>query len=737
MTEQYWVGEFYVDLSRNQITQQAQSQSIPPKALAVLTCLAKRANTVVSQDEILSEVWPDTVVTPNTLQRSIAQLRKALGEGSHSYIKTHAKKGYSLEVEVNWQVQPPSQETLAAAPSPDNSSASETSNSEPTQSSNLGSSRLVTQPALITALILLIIVAVVSFYYPQTSPLSLQVTEFRALTATDNKEYNGIYSPDGNYVIFQRYSEDICRNNHILARDSASQREVQLTREMGAYGSQSLSPDGKTLTFIESNECDQPVTQRLCYNLMSIDFEKALQEPQTPTVLVECRNSRIARPLWLDNEHIALAQEFSNRLKLISYAVADSTTRVIYENDDSNIVHFDYSPQDDLIAVTSVQGDGQLYIEMLQPTGELVSRNEVSPIPGIEGNRYIYPNFTPYPGLLIFSTGRQLFTLSYDGEISNISLPQGTAMSTPIFHPTEERMLVIQGHYDSDIAKLSLSTAPLLTDSVSEQVTDSVSEQVTDSVSEQAIVEGEYDDIIDRSTQGEDSAQFQPNGNLIAFQSSRTGRAQVWVSDGQDSRQISSFPLDTYLNGMDWAQDGQSLLLNANQTLVQIALDGTMTAIHLDYPVEALLQWNSQDNRALAKVLIDGVVQLVEISLTSHEIEILSERKVSWAARTDDGRLIYTDQMERFWQSGALEDQLIDGLANQGSDQRFIIRDGLVYGINEDGQLWSYNLDTEVFTIIRQMPERIDYLDDVSETDVLVTVRVAAKKEVVELFYTD
>ena len=73
--------------------------------MAVLTYLAKNANRVVSHDELLSKVWPDAVVTPNTLQRSIAQLRKALGgDGQyHSYIKTHAKQGYSLECAVSWQ----------------------------------------------------------------------------------------------------------------------------------------------------------------------------------------------------------------------------------------------------------------------------------------------------------------------------------------------------------------------------------------------------------------------------------------------------------------------------------------------------------------------------------------------------------------------------------------------------------------------------------------------------------
>jgi len=104
MAIQYWLGDYHVDLSRNQITQKKQSQTIAPKALAVLTFLAENQGRVVSYDELLAKVWPNTIVTPNTLQRSVAQLRKVLEEGrkSHSYIKTHAKQGYSLDCDVRW-----------------------------------------------------------------------------------------------------------------------------------------------------------------------------------------------------------------------------------------------------------------------------------------------------------------------------------------------------------------------------------------------------------------------------------------------------------------------------------------------------------------------------------------------------------------------------------------------------------------------------------------------------------
>lgn len=86
LTKAYWVGKFLVDLSRNQISHNQDVQTLPPKALQVLTYLAQNSGRVVSHDELLNQVWANTVVTPNTLQRSIAQLRKAFGETSHNIV---------------------------------------------------------------------------------------------------------------------------------------------------------------------------------------------------------------------------------------------------------------------------------------------------------------------------------------------------------------------------------------------------------------------------------------------------------------------------------------------------------------------------------------------------------------------------------------------------------------------------------------------------------------------------
>jgi len=751
MAVKYWVGDFFVDLSRNQVTQKEQSKTIAPKALAVLTYLAENQGRVVSYDELFDKVWPDTVVTPNTLQRSIAQLRKVLGEDTQyqSYIKTHTKQGYSLECEVRWQDKidaelsveqelPLKADTAKPEIAQGNSSTSphiESTHTEnahiespQTEKSNIRNSdaakisrSALSRFTLFAGIIILAIIGVIYFTQPQ--PFKLSVGELRSLTATDNKEFGGLYSPDGEYIVFLRYSEKLCLESNIWAKHTKTQQEVQLTKNMSRYGTLSFSKDGKKLVFIETENCSQPTTQKQCYKLMTLDFEQALKTPQPPSLLMTCRNSRIAKPTWLNNNNIAFLQKLSNRWKLASYSITDNKSTVIYSLEDGNLIDYDYSVKDDLIALTSVHNDGQNYIETLKPDGQLLSSHQIEYPPEIAKLRFIYPNFTPSNEQLIFSTGRQLFGLSYQGKITNISLPLDAPMSSPIFHPNGKRMLVIKGNWDSDIATIPLS-------------------KIAKTQANQFITkeDGNYS-IIARSNLAEDNAQYQPDGELIAFKSDRSGEDQLWITDGNSPQQLTYFPIDSRIDGQDWAADGKSILVNVNNALNQVMLDSKQGSKQEFFPfehrIEQLFHWNSKDNTALITARIKGALTFGEFNLNNREFRVITDKKVNWALKSEDGRLIYTDHLDRFWQPGPAEDQLIESLEHQGSDKHFITKNNVIYGINEQFQLWSYNLNESTFEILGNTPSNLDYFTDMNQSDILLTIRISAKKEVAELTLND
>ncbi|MBQ4852018.1 winged helix-turn-helix domain-containing protein [Pseudoalteromonas sp. MMG012] len=724
MAEQYWIGDFFIDVSRNQITKSMQPQVIAPKALAVLTYLAENQGQVVSHDALLSAVWQDTIVSTNTLQRSIAQLRKALGDDGkgQAYIKTHAKQGYSLECEVKWHkdAQPTTWQVSNPSPIQDNHTDAalvnkspitdvecmHTVHDEPSEHSHdphpLSRLKRISLPLMLCIIMLM---TIGYFSYTAQQHPTLSFSELRALTATDNKESAGIYSPDGQYIVFHRYSQAYCVNN-IWAKNIETQQEFRLTKNVDTFGSHSFSHDGKTLAFIQTIDCSKPITQKKCYKLMSLDFHEAIKSAQSPRQMMECNNSEIRTPRWLNNNAIALLQKTSDRWKLINYSVSDNTTEVIYELTSGNIIYYDYSVADDLFAVTTVHEDGHYYIKILASDGHLISSHRIKKPPGIKSFRFITPNFSPLKEQLVFSTGKQLFTLSYDGEVRQVSLPLDEPMGTPIFHPNGERMLVIKGYYDSDIATKSLSP----------------------------IAQENDPSIIERSNVGEANAVQQPHGELIAYRSERSGEDQIWLTDGNHSRQLSRFPMDTYIYGIDWSADGQSLLVNANNTLVKVELNSEHHPYVFSFQVRQLFQWDSDAHKALALVRVKGIIEFAELNLTDSTMRILTDKPVYWAVKSDNGTLVYLDHMERFWRSGPIEDTIIDALNNQGSDTyRFVIQNNTLYGVNDDLQLWSYSLAENQFKHIGELPKTLDYLTDINQTQLFMTLRISAKKEVAEL----
>ena len=737
MAMQYRIGDFFVDLSRNQITRKEQYQTIAPKALAVLTYLAENQGKVVSYDELLSAVWPDIVVTPNTLQRSIAQLRKALGEDSkiQSYIKTHAKQGYSLECDVQWNI---ADELPAANKSnidvESNSTLESHLENDQEQKSNIEQvlnpqASIETKQAvnnsikksetsrallkLIFTIIVIIITAIGITTFTSDNTSQLTFNKLRSLTATDDKEFGAIYTPDEKYIIFNRYIGQLCTNN-IWAKNLKTQQEIKLTKTLGSYSGITLSDDGETLAFVETADCRKPSNEKKCYNLMSLDIGKALKNPQVPNLIMQCKNSRIYSPKWLDDDHIALFQKQSNRLKLINYSISENRSTDLYELESGNLIHFTYSSTEELIAVISIHDDGKHYIDMLNPNGDLLSSHNIKYPKEISKYKYIYPNFDPRNEQLIFSTGKQLFTLSYDGEINKLNFPFDDLMGAVRFHPNGKRLLLIKARYDSDIASIPYNE-PSRKEVISKTAQDL-----------------DYS-IIERSILGEEHALFQPNGSLIAFISERSGENQIWITGNSSLRQMTQFPVDSYIRGVNWSADGKSLLVNNNNELTQVFLDTTQRKFPLEFRIEQLFQWNSEQGTALLNMRINGTSKFAEVNLMSSEFKVIKNSSVKWALTSEDERLVYTDQLNRFWQPGPAEDQLIELLNGQNGLDRFIMKGNVVYSVNDKNKLWSYDLDTSLFEIIREMPENIDYLTDISETLLLLELRISAKKEVVEL----
>src|SRR5215469_2564381 len=76
--------------------------SVEPKAFRVLLFLVRNPHRLIGKDELLDAVWNDSAVTENSLTRSIALLRRLLGDDTREprYIATVPTVGYRFLCDV-------------------------------------------------------------------------------------------------------------------------------------------------------------------------------------------------------------------------------------------------------------------------------------------------------------------------------------------------------------------------------------------------------------------------------------------------------------------------------------------------------------------------------------------------------------------------------------------------------------------------------------------------------------
>ena len=68
-----------------------------PQTALVLAYLLANSGRVVGKDELLEAVWPNTVVTDNSLAQCIAEIRQALGVAGRRVVQTVPRRGFRLD----------------------------------------------------------------------------------------------------------------------------------------------------------------------------------------------------------------------------------------------------------------------------------------------------------------------------------------------------------------------------------------------------------------------------------------------------------------------------------------------------------------------------------------------------------------------------------------------------------------------------------------------------------------
>jgi pimeloyl-ACP methyl ester carboxylesterase/DNA-binding winged helix-turn-helix (wHTH) protein len=110
----YAFGAFRVDATERVLFNEQGPVSLTPKAFDLLLALVQHSRQLLTTEELMAQVWPDSFVEGNNLAQNISTLRKVLGA---KFIETVPKRGYRFVADVK-EIREQAPRTLSRARPP-------------------------------------------------------------------------------------------------------------------------------------------------------------------------------------------------------------------------------------------------------------------------------------------------------------------------------------------------------------------------------------------------------------------------------------------------------------------------------------------------------------------------------------------------------------------------------------------------------------------------------------------
>ena len=195
-----YIGRWCLHPITGELADGSEIRRLEPKMVELLQLLAEQPGRVVSRDDIMLRLWPQTVVGDDTLARIVSKLRKALGDDGkqQQFIETLPKRGYRLVAPV--RLDPESQ-----VPNTEIAGIESIENTSPTvdhsrmslreQSTVAIETRTTRWRTLLITPVLLLTISVLLFNFLQTSPPADNSNQQISARAND---FYAQYSRSGN-----------------------------------------------------------------------------------------------------------------------------------------------------------------------------------------------------------------------------------------------------------------------------------------------------------------------------------------------------------------------------------------------------------------------------------------------------------------------------------------------------------------------------------------------------------
>jgi DNA-binding winged helix-turn-helix (wHTH) protein len=90
-------GDCLFDAPRGSLQRQDREVHLRPKTWELLAYLVQHPSRLIPRDELVAALWPNSVVTDDSLVQCVAELRQALGDYDKGIVRTVARRGYRFD----------------------------------------------------------------------------------------------------------------------------------------------------------------------------------------------------------------------------------------------------------------------------------------------------------------------------------------------------------------------------------------------------------------------------------------------------------------------------------------------------------------------------------------------------------------------------------------------------------------------------------------------------------------
>ncbi|WDD99402.1 winged helix-turn-helix domain-containing protein [Thalassomonas actiniarum] len=674
MSEVY-IGEFRVNINRSEIIHQQTVLTLEPKVLKVLLLLANKPGEIVSHQELLAQVWPDVVVEANTLQRCIAQLRKAFNDSAkaQNYIATHPKMGYSLVARVHWPTTIPTSKKNTAK---------------------------LSKTAKVTALLSLLLITALTFYFTlQPARQPMVFTHVTPVTTTDETEYRPSFSPDGRYLAFQRHQGQ--QKNHLWVKDLQENREFRITKDSSIYGKVAWSTDGSRLAFTEMTLAADNRDGGECMSINTLSFTLAKNLPQSPTSLYSCTHL-IYSLSWLSGHKLAFTRQHQDYAEVLTLDSSTQQSNLLYKQEGKYPYALSYSPRKHKLALLQFDSSNRINLLTLDPQSGNFQQAPLRLPKKFQFHTWIGMDWHPEGDKVLVANRSSLFEMSLDGNFHEYPIPTYQTISDPAYHPDGHRVAATLGIADFDIAQLSWGQTN--------------NKETTSQV-------------LYRSTVNEGTAKYHPLGKGIAFASDRSGSYQVWYDDGDNLKQLTRLKAEQKLQSFIWSDTGKLLVLNINNQLHLLDHQGVIEPLAHTFSVLNIYQW-LDDSRLLLNTTSGQNQEIRLFDIGSGESQILHRGQASWAQLDSRKKLYLSNAAGQVFTLAAGEKIPLDQVI---AYKKFLIAADNIAFSDSAGGIWLYHPGSNSKKLLNRPSPAAVRIDDIDLNNqrLLYLNYVRGKKEIV------